>query len=140
MYFVTQRARLCMFWGMTERLGVTPCFNFVFRYVFCLLMFPPDRDAFRLQLFRLEEKSASQKLSILFSKSLYPTAIALAKSEGLDAEEVAMIHKQYADSLYAKGYFEEATTNYVQTLGWVQPSYVIRKVCRICRSVVPGQY
>jgi hypothetical protein len=83
----------------------------------------------------LEEKTASQKLSILFSKSLYPTAVALAKSEELGEEEVAMIHKKYGDHLYAKGYFEDATTNYVQTLGWVQPSYVIRKV-RSCRCSV----
>ncbi|KAF8306968.1 hypothetical protein DL93DRAFT_2178260 [Clavulina sp. PMI_390] len=79
------------------------------------------------KLFRLEEKSTAQKLDLLFSRSLYPVAIGLAESEGLDPQEVATIHKQYADHLYAKGEFESATKSYVKTLGWVQPSYVIRK-------------
>lgn len=81
-----------------------------------------------LQLFRLEEKSTSQKLDLLFTRSLYPIAIGLAQTERLDSEEVAGIHKQYGDHLYAKGEFESATKSYVKTLGWVQPSYVIRKV------------
>lgn len=87
-----------------------------------------------MKLFRLEEKSTSQKLDLLFSRSLYPIAIGLAQSEGLDAEEVATINKQYADHLYAKGEFESATKSYVKTLGWVQPSYVIRKVRRFSRD------
>lgn len=79
----------------------------------------------------MEEKSTPQKLDLLFGKSLFPVAIGLAKSEGLDEAGIAAIHKQYADHLYAKGEFEPATVNYVKTLGFLQPSYVIRKVYEI---------
>ena len=87
----------------------------------------------------MEERSTSQKLDLLFSRSLFPVAIGLARSEGLDEADIAAIHKQYADHLYAKGEFEPATANYVKTLGFVQPSYVVRKVFEIIRytSILP---
>ncbi|KAJ3397684.1 Vacuolar protein sorting-associated protein 11, partial [Chytriomyces hyalinus] len=37
------------------------------------------------------------------------------------------IHKRYADHLYSKGDFEAAMTQYLHTLGHLEPSYVIRK-------------
>ena len=76
----------------------------------------------------MEEKSTPQKLDLLFGRSLFPVAIGLARSEGFDEADIAAIHKQYADHLYMKGEYEPATVNYVKTLGFLQPSYVIRKV------------
>lgn len=117
-YVLGNDAKVCMYF--TQRKVLCPC----------LLI---DET---FQLFRIEEKSTTQKLDLLYGRALYPVAIGLAKSEGLDAEHVAAIHKQYADHLYAKGEFEQATVNYVKTLGFVQPSYVIRRVSFLTRDLI----
>ena len=77
----------------------------------------------------LQEKPTAAKLEILYRKGLYLLALSLAKTQGLDEASVAGIHKQYGDHLYAKGDYDGAMQQYVHTIGYLQASYVIRKVC-----------
>ncbi|KDQ33122.1 hypothetical protein PLEOSDRAFT_1099105 [Pleurotus ostreatus PC15] len=79
------------------------------------------------QLSALEEKPTSTKLNMLYSKSLFVLALSLAKTQELDESSVADIHRQYGDHLYTKGDYDGAMSQYVKTLGNLQPSYVIRK-------------
>lgn len=76
----------------------------------------------------LQEKSTAAKLDMLYRKSLYLLALNLAATQKLDDSSVADIHRQYGDHLYAKGDWDGAMAQYVQTIGHLQPSYVIRKV------------
>jgi vacuolar protein sorting-associated protein 11 len=80
-----------------------------------------------LQLLSLEEKSTATKLDMLYQKSLYVVALNLAKTQNLDDASVADIHKQYGDHYYSKGDYDSAMQQYIQTIGFVQPSYVVRK-------------
>jgi vacuolar protein sorting-associated protein 11 len=66
---------------------------------------------------------------MLYRKSLYTLALNLAKTQNLDETNVADIHRQYGDHLYSKADYDGAMQQFVQTIGSVQPSYVIRKVC-----------
>ena len=59
---------------------------------------------------------------------MYPVALSLAKTQRLDESSVADVHRQYGDHLYSKGEYDGAMQQFVQTIGYVQPSYVIRKV------------
>lgn len=59
---------------------------------------------------------------------MYALALDLAKTQKLDEVSVADIHKQYGDHLYTKGEYDSAMQQFIQTIGHVQPSYVIRKV------------
>ncbi|KAG2108156.1 uncharacterized protein F5147DRAFT_773742 [Suillus discolor] len=68
------------------------------------------------QLTRLAEKSTSAKLSMLY-----------AKTQHLDDSYVADIHRQHGDRLYTKGDWHGAMTCYMKMIGWVKPSYVVRK-------------
>ena len=43
------------------------------------------------------------KLELLFRKNLFPTALALAHSQGYPAAMIADIHRRHAEHLYAKG-------------------------------------
>ncbi|KAG2140932.1 uncharacterized protein EDB93DRAFT_1241828 [Suillus bovinus] len=79
------------------------------------------------QLTRLAEKSTSAKLSMLYAKALYPLALSLAQTQHLDESYVADIHRQHGDHLYTKGDWDGAMTCYLKTIGWVKPSYVVRK-------------
>lgn len=45
----------------------------------------------------------------------------------MEESSVADIHRQYGDHLYAKSDYDGAMAQFVQTIGWTQPSYVIRK-------------
>ncbi|OSD08241.1 hypothetical protein PYCCODRAFT_1429303 [Trametes coccinea BRFM310] len=79
------------------------------------------------KLLCLEEKPTSVKLDMLYRKGLYTLALNIAETQKLDDAHIADIHKQYGDHLYAKGDYDNAMQQYIQTIGHVQPSYVIRK-------------
>lgn len=76
----------------------------------------------------LKEKSTAEKLDMLYRKSLYLTALNLAATQNLEPSSVADIRRQYGDHLYSRSDYDGAMNQYVQTIGHVQPSYVIRKV------------
>jgi hypothetical protein len=78
-------------------------------------------------LIRFREKDTANKLDVLLRKSLYPLAISLAGEEQSDVSEVMRLYKLYADHLYKKNDFEGAVAQYCHTIGFVQPSYVIRR-------------
>ncbi|KAJ7102330.1 hypothetical protein B0H15DRAFT_325906 [Mycena belliarum] len=80
-------------------------------------------------LYNFWKKPFSAKLDMLYRSSMYPVALNLAKTQGLEesSETVADIHKQYGDHLYNKGNWDGAMGQFVKTIGSVPPSYVIRK-------------
>ncbi|PPQ83311.1 hypothetical protein CVT25_004051 [Psilocybe cyanescens] len=75
----------------------------------------------------LEEKSTAAKLDMLYRKSLYAQALNMAYTQNLDKSTIADIQRQYGDHLYSKSDYDGAMQQYVQTIGFLQPSYVIRK-------------
>lgn len=85
---------------------------------------------------RLEEKPLQHKLDSLFQKKLYLLAINLAKSRHCSAAELAEIYHQYGDHLYEKGDYDGAMGQFIKTIGFLQPSYVIRKVRRLPSSSI----
>ena len=80
------------------------------------------------KLTRLDEHSTAAKLELLYRRNLFTLAISLARSQGVGEAGVAEVHRRYGDYLYAKGDFDGAMGQFVKTLGYLQPSYVIRNV------------
>ncbi len=76
----------------------------------------------------LQEKPTAAKLKMLYGRGYYVLALDVAKTQQMSEESVADIHRQYGDYLYAKPDYDAAMQQYLQTIGYVQPSYVIRKV------------
>jgi hypothetical protein len=76
----------------------------------------------------LQEKPTATKLDMLYRRGYYVLALDIAKTQQMNEESVADIHRQYGDYLYAKPDYDAAMQQYLQTIGYVQPSYVIRKV------------
>lgn len=87
------------------------------------------------KLSRLDEQSTQTKLETLYRRNLYTLAITMARSQGLGEAGIADIHRRYGDYLYSKGDFDGAMGQFVKTLGFLQPSYVIRKVSLSFRSL-----
>lgn len=79
------------------------------------------------QVFHLDEKDLQSKLNMLFKKNLYDIAVRIAKSNQYDADGLAGIFKQYGDHLYSKGDFAGSVDQYIKTIGFLEPSYVIRR-------------
>lgn len=65
---------------------------------------------------------------MLYQRQQHTLALSIAKTQNLDEASVADIHRQYGDYLYGRGDYDGAMQQYLQTIGQVQPSYVIRKV------------
>ncbi|VDM73758.1 unnamed protein product [Strongylus vulgaris] len=78
-------------------------------------------------LSELTEKNLSAKLDILFKKNLFDVAVILAKSSRDGAEHLKSIHEKYGDYLYGKGDFNNAVSEYKETIGMLEPSYVIKR-------------
>ncbi|KAJ2146283.1 Vacuolar protein sorting-associated protein 11 [Coemansia sp. RSA 1807] len=73
------------------------------------------------------EKDLLERLDILYRQNLYPLAVKMAQNGNYDMASVAGIYKRYGDWLYSKDDFDSAMLQYVQTIGVVEPSYIIRK-------------
>ncbi|KAI8826715.1 uncharacterized protein EV422DRAFT_511151 [Fimicolochytrium jonesii] len=99
------------------------------------------------RLYKLMEKDMDTKLDILFKKNMYslainvvcnaphapPSADAPVSSPTMpiggdyDYGTLVEIYKKYADWLYSKSEYDSAMEQYIQTIGHLEPSYVIRK-------------
>lgn len=78
-------------------------------------------------LYRFQEMETEAKLRLLSQQSLYVLAISLAKHAGYDAASVSAITRRYGDHLYGKADYDGAMAQYTRTIGYLEPSYVIRK-------------
>ncbi|KIM33614.1 hypothetical protein M408DRAFT_310067 [Serendipita vermifera MAFF 305830] len=78
-------------------------------------------------LYRLTEASMSAKLDMFYAKTNFALAVSVAQSQGLDEATIAEIHRRFGDQYYNAGDHEGAMNQYIQTIGSLQPSYVIRK-------------
>lgn len=78
-------------------------------------------------LYHLDEKDLQSKLGSLYKKNMYDTALKIAKNNQYDDEGLSEIFKQYGDHLYSKGNFAGAVEQYIKTIGFLEPSYVIRR-------------
>ncbi|CAG8460462.1 14103_t:CDS:10 [Acaulospora morrowiae] len=79
------------------------------------------------KLYRLDEKDTPTKLEILFKKNMYSLAVNLAHSQKYDDASISEIFKKYGDHLYREAKYEDAMTQYIRTIGHLEPSYIIRK-------------
>lgn len=77
--------------------------------------------------YQLTEKDLGSKLQILYRKNLFQIAISLASSQDVGKSRVMEIYQKFGDHLYRKQDFDAAITQYLQTINYLEPSYVIRK-------------
>lgn len=79
------------------------------------------------RLYRLDERDTQTKLETLFRRGLYNVALSVAQSQNYDEASIIDIHRKFGDHLYSKSEFDAAIESYVRTIGYLEPSYVIRK-------------
>ncbi|CAG8448752.1 2420_t:CDS:10 [Acaulospora colombiana] len=83
------------------------------------------------KLYRLDEKDTPTKLEILFKNNMYSLAVNLAHSQKYDDASISEIFRKYGDHLYSEAKYEDAMTQYIRTIGHLEPSYIIRQVINV---------
>lgn len=76
---------------------------------------------------KYHEKTLQQRLEMLYQRNLYPFAISLAQTAGLDTQQRNVIFRKYGDHLYQKGEYDQAMAQYIKAIDNTEPSQVIRK-------------
>jgi hypothetical protein len=79
------------------------------------------------ELIKLTEITVGEKIKILLEKSLFKDAELVALDSECTEEIKASVARVYGDSLYDNRKFKEAMNEYVKTIGFEAPSYVIEK-------------
>ncbi|XP_057506933.1 vacuolar protein-sorting-associated protein 11 homolog [Actinidia eriantha] len=87
-----------------------------------IILIMEDKSAFCIG-----EKDMESKLDMLFKKNLYTVAINLVQRQQADAAATAEVLRKYGDHLYSKQEYDEAMAQYINTIGHLEPSFVIQK-------------
>lgn len=87
-----------------------------------IILIMKDRSALSIG-----EKDMESKLDMLFKKNLYTVAINLVQTQQADAAATSEVLRKYGDHLYSKQDYDEAMSQYIHTIGHLEPSYVIQK-------------
>jgi len=75
------------------------------------------------------ERSMADRIEMLLRKNKFTAAICLLS----DASQIAELRRRYGDHFYAKEDYDGALTQYAQTVGWIEPSYVIRQFLQVAQ-------
>nr|CDS28590.1 vacuolar protein sorting associated protein 11 [Hymenolepis microstoma] len=82
-------------------------------------------DSSKVKLVELIEKDTQFMLDILFARKCFNLAVGIAESGKYSEEELAHIHRRYADHLFNQKQYDLAVKEYIQTIGTVEASYVV---------------
>lgn len=74
----------------------------------------------------LHEKENKEKFDTFYKKSFYDTAYEYAKNLNYDDKTLSEISKRYAQFLYGKGDYRKAIEQYINTINYFDPAYVIQ--------------
>ena len=78
-------------------------------------------------ILKLSEKTLKEKIQILFNKKFFELSITYAESYNLDKKTLSNLSKKYAEQEYKIENFDNSIQQYIKTIGFYDPSYVIRK-------------
>ncbi|MCQ2817543.1 MAG: hypothetical protein MJ252_09795 [archaeon] len=79
------------------------------------------------KIIRLKEKDNKEKFDLFYKKSFFETAYSYAKSLNYEPKKLSEIIKKYAEHLYKKGEYEKSIQQYIKTINFLDPSYVIQQ-------------
>ncbi len=91
-------------------------------------------------LIKLKEKSMEMKLELLYRKNMYAVAIALTYAANWEPAAIMDIYRMYGDHLFRKCNYAGAMTQYLHTVCYLQPSYVIRRYLDAPRIPLLAEY
>ena len=79
------------------------------------------------RILRFKEKDNKEKFDTFYKKSFYDTAFTYAKNLGYDPKKISEISRRHAEHLFKKNEPEKAIEQYIKTINFLDPAYVIQK-------------
>lgn len=79
------------------------------------------------KIIKLKEKDNKYKFEIFYKRSFFDNALKYATNLNYDNKKIAEIHQRHGDFIYAKGDYEKAIEQYILTINFLDPNYVIQK-------------
>ena len=79
------------------------------------------------RILRFREKDNKEKFDTFYKKSFYDTAFTYAKNLGYDPKKISEISRRHAEYLFKKNEPEKAIEQYIKTINFLDPAYVIQK-------------
>ena len=79
-------------------------------------------------IIKLKEKPNKEKFDIFFKKKFFDAAFEYAKSlDCYSKDKISEISKLHAEYCYEKGEYDKSIEQYIKTINFLEPSYVIQK-------------
>ena len=78
-------------------------------------------------IMKLSEKSLKERIQILIKKNFFDLAVSYAESYSLPQYTIANLSKVYAENELKYGNLNTSIQQYIKTIGFYEPSYVIQK-------------
>jgi hypothetical protein len=85
-----------------------------------------ENDNGTKQIIKLKEKDNKDKFDTFYKKSFFDTAYEYAKNLNYDKKKISEISDRHAYHLYKKGDYSKAIEQYILTINYLDPSYVIQ--------------
>lgn len=85
-----------------------------------------ENEAGTKQIVKLKEKDNKDKFDTFYKKSFYDTAYEYAKNLNYDKKKISEISRRHAHHLYQKGDYGKAIDQFILTINYLDPSYVIQ--------------
>lgn len=79
------------------------------------------------KIIKLKEKDNKYKFEIFYKRSFFDNALEYAKNLNYDKKKISEIHQRHGDHIYMKGDYSKAVEQYIYTINYLDPSYVIQK-------------
>ena len=84
----------------------------------------PEHNKF---IIKLKEKPNKEKFDIFFKKNFFDTAFEYAKSLDYSKNKISEISKLHAEYCYKKGEYDKSIEQYIKTINFLEPAYVIQQ-------------
>lgn len=78
------------------------------------------------QILKLKEKENKEKFDTFYKKSFFDIAYDYAKNLNYDKKKISEISRRHASHLYEKEDYANAIQQYILTISYLEPSYVIQ--------------
>ena len=111
-----------MFVCSNSSLGEIKSYDIDNNYIYIL----GEKDKKKI-IFKLKEKDNKEKFDSFYKKGLYDTAFKYAINLNYDDKKKSEISLRHAKYLYEKGEYEKSIEQYINTINYQDPSYVIQR-------------
>ena len=78
-------------------------------------------------IIKLVEKDNKEKFDTFYKKNFFDLAYDYARSLGYDKKKISEISKLHAEHAYKKGEYDKSIEQFIGTINYLDPSYVIQK-------------